>query len=72
MQEAEFFLRAEMDREVRAWLHDDAELIANIDVDAVSDSLLQNEVKPEEVNTSARYDLVQETVEMFDSKADER
>lgn len=74
MQKDEYdrLTRAEMEAAVRSWLHNDPEIIRGIDVPAVADSLLQNEVRPDEVNTSDRYDLVNETVEMFDSRADER
>lgn len=53
--------------------------MAAIDLDAIEkttetrvvvDSLLQNEVSPSEVNTNERYDLVRDTVEMFDAVAD--
>jgi hypothetical protein len=65
-------LHFDLEREVRKWLHDDPELIARIDVPAVVDALVDAGVTPEQVNTNELYDFMTETVEQFDSKADER
>lgn len=65
------FVNEAMDEQVRAWLHNDPELLARVNVEAVSDELLEEGVLPHSVNTNERYDLVRDTVEKHDAEADQ-
>lgn len=61
-----------MTYEIEQWLHNDPEFLEHVDTVGVAIDLLAEGLKPADVNTSRHYDLVRDTVERHDAKADER